>query len=74
MADFDWKWPTHCDRTVVEELMTLAFMKDASNIVLVGPNGVGKTMCAWYIFSPSAAVIGGAWRHHRSPEEALVSC
>ncbi len=46
LADFDWKWPTQCDRTVVEELMTLTFMADASNIVLVGPNGVGKTMCA----------------------------
>ena len=46
LADFDWKWPTQCDRGVVEELMTLTFMEDASNIVLVGPNGVGKTMCA----------------------------
>ena len=46
LADFDWKWPTQCDRGVVEELMALAFMEDASNIVLVGPNGVGKTMCA----------------------------
>ena len=26
--------------------MTLDFLKDASNVVLVGPNGVGKTMCA----------------------------
>jgi hypothetical protein len=26
--------------------MTLEFLKDASNVVLVGPNGVGKTMCA----------------------------
>ena len=46
LADFDWAWPTQCDRGVVEELMTLAFLDDASNIVLVGPNGVGKTMCA----------------------------
>jgi DNA replication protein DnaC len=46
LADFDWAWPTQCDRGVVEELMTLTFMDDASNIVLVGPNGVGKTMCA----------------------------
>jgi DNA replication protein DnaC len=30
----------------VEELMTLQFLKEASNVVLVGPNGVGKTMCA----------------------------
>jgi DNA replication protein DnaC len=46
LADFDWKWPTHCDRAIIDELMTLAFLEDASNIVLVGPNGVGKTMCA----------------------------
>jgi len=46
LADFDWAWPTQCDRAVVEELMTLAFLQDASNVVLVGPNGVGKTMCA----------------------------
>jgi DNA replication protein DnaC len=46
LADFDWRWPTQCDRAAVEGLMTLDFLKDASNVVLVGPNGVGKTMCA----------------------------
>ena len=29
LADFDWAWPTQCDRAVVEELMTLAFLQDA---------------------------------------------
>jgi hypothetical protein len=28
LADFDWKWPTHCDRAIVEELMTLTFLQD----------------------------------------------
>ncbi len=46
LTDFDWAWPTQCDRAAVEELMTLDFLKDASNVVLVGPNGLGKTMCA----------------------------
>ncbi|MDE2454305.1 MAG: ATP-binding protein, partial [Burkholderiales bacterium] len=46
LADFDWAWPRQCDRAAVEELMTLEFLGDASNVVLVGPNGVGKTMCA----------------------------
>ena len=46
LADFDWQWPTQCDRAAVERLMTLDFLADASNVVLVGPNGVGKTMCA----------------------------
>ena len=46
IADFDWSWPTECDRAAIEELMTLQFMTDATNVVLVGPNGVGKTMVA----------------------------
>jgi DNA replication protein DnaC len=46
MADFDWAWPSEIDREQIEELLTLGFMKDAVNIVLVGPNGIGKTMVA----------------------------
>jgi len=44
LCDFDWNWPKVCDRTAVEALMTLDFLKDASNGVVIGPNGVGKTM------------------------------
>jgi DNA replication protein DnaC len=46
LADFDWEWPRQCDRAAIEELMQLTFLQDASNVILVGPNGVGKTMCA----------------------------
>jgi DNA replication protein DnaC len=46
LADFDWTWPKQIDRAALDELMTLQFLQDASNVVLVGPNGVGKTMCA----------------------------
>lgn len=46
LADFDWAWPRQCDRAAIEELMTLDFLQDASNIVFAGPNGVGKTLCA----------------------------
>lgn len=46
LVDFDWDWPQQCDKGVVSELMTLAFIKEASNIVLVGPNGVGKSTIA----------------------------
>jgi len=46
LCDFDWKWPTRCDRTAVEALMTLEFLREAANVVLVGPNGIGKTMLA----------------------------
>jgi DNA replication protein DnaC len=46
LVDFDWDWPTHCDRAAMQELMTLSFMTDATNVVLVGPSGVGKSMLA----------------------------
>jgi DNA replication protein DnaC len=46
MADFDWQWPEEIDREAVEELFKLEFLKEPENIVLMGPNGVGKTMIA----------------------------
>ncbi len=46
LADFDWTWPKHCDRGAVETLMELKFIAEASNVVLVGNNGVGKSMLA----------------------------
>ena len=46
MADFDWTWPAQCDREAVEELMQLGFLNEAVNAILVGPNGVGKSMIA----------------------------
>jgi DNA replication protein DnaC len=46
LCDFDWNWPRRCDRAAIEALMTLDFLKEAANIVLVGQNGTGKTMLA----------------------------
>jgi DNA replication protein DnaC len=46
VADFDWQWPTHCDRILIEELFSLNFIQEGANIVLIGPNGLGKTMLA----------------------------
>ena len=46
LADFNWDWPRRCDRMAVEDLMSLEFLKEAANIVLVGPNGVGKSTIA----------------------------
>jgi len=44
MADFDWKWPIKVDRKAVESLFHLRFVDEGANVVLVGPNGIGKTM------------------------------
>jgi len=45
-CDFDWSWPKRCDRAAFEALMTLDFLIEATNIVLVAPNGIGKTTLA----------------------------
>lgn len=44
IADFDWSWPRKIPRDIVEELLTLGFLGPKRNVVLRGPNGVGKTM------------------------------
>jgi len=44
LCDFDWTWPKKLDRMLVEELLTLRFLSEGANVVLLGPNGVGKTM------------------------------
>jgi DNA replication protein DnaC len=46
LTNFDWSWPKKCDREVVEELMQLEFVKEATNIIFCGPNGVGKSTLA----------------------------
>ncbi|MGB7991820.1 MAG: IS21-like element helper ATPase IstB [Candidatus Methylophosphatis roskildensis] len=46
LCDFDWDWPKRCDRAAVEELISLDFLKESANIVLLGPNGVGKSTLA----------------------------
>lgn len=57
ISDFDWKWPKRCDRGAVEALMTLEFLKDAANVIFIGPNGVGKTTLAKNI--AHQAIIAG---------------
>jgi DNA replication protein DnaC len=46
LCDFDWAWPTRCDRAAIEQLMSLEFLQDATNVILLGPSGVGKSMLA----------------------------
>jgi DNA replication protein DnaC len=46
MADFDWHWPEQCDRLAITELMGLEFLKTATNAILAGASGLGKTTIA----------------------------
>jgi DNA replication protein DnaC len=46
IADFDWAWPTRIDRDRIESAMRLEFLEETRNVVLVAPQGLGKTMVA----------------------------
>jgi DNA replication protein DnaC len=46
IADFEWDWPKEIDRALVERVLTLNFLTEAENLVLVGARGLGKTMIA----------------------------
>ena len=59
MSDFDWAWPKRIDRPGVEATLRLDFLAEARNVVLVAPQGLGKTMIAQNI--AHAAVLAG---HH----------
>ncbi|SIT48382.1 hypothetical protein BN2476_630151 [Paraburkholderia piptadeniae] len=46
LADCDWAWPKRIDRGALEELMALEFVREKSNVVLIGLNGVDKSTLA----------------------------
>ena len=74
LADFDWAWPQQCDQRGIAELMTLDFLHSATNAILVGTSGLGKTCClpppgrcsgiwpGWIVIRPCVTACG-AMRH-----------
>jgi DNA replication protein DnaC len=46
LADFEWTWPTQIHRSTVERVFTLDFLTQRENVIIVAPNGLGKTMLA----------------------------
>lgn len=46
LVDFDWQWPKRCDQSLVNDMMGLSFVDSATNLILVGSNGVGKSTIA----------------------------
>ena len=59
LCDFGWTGPAQCDQGAIADLMGLDFVKAGHNVVLIGPNGVGKTTRAQY--RPSGP-LGGLYR------------
>jgi DNA replication protein DnaC len=74
MPDFDWNWPKKIDRPLVERALSLEFIREGRNLVLLGPNGVGKTMLSKNI--ADQAVLAGYSVLFRTAAELLddVQC
>ena len=69
MADFDWNWPTTIERDTIGRALTLDFIPEARNLILIGANGLGKTMIAKNI--AHAAVLAGYSVLFRTASELL---
>ena len=69
IADFDWNWPKRIDRQQIEELFRLEWLARAHNVVLAGPNGIGKTLIAKNL--AHQAVLRGATARFLTASELL---
>lgn len=74
IADFDWNWPKKIDRPLLERALTLDFLREGRNLLLLGPNGIGKTLLAKNI--AHQAVLAGYCVLFRTATELLddVNC
>lgn len=46
LEQFNWTWPKKLNRTAVQNLFRLSFLKDKANVVFMGGAGLGKTHLA----------------------------
>lgn len=46
LTEFDWQWPGKIDQQAVQHFMQLEYLTEASNIIIIGSNGVGKSTIA----------------------------
>jgi DNA replication protein DnaC len=72
LTDFDFSAQPSVDRKLVEELATLRFVEDATNVLLIGPPGVGKTMLA--VGLGHAAVAAGMRTYYTTAADLAARC
>lgn len=72
LEDFDFDAQPSVDRKLVEELASLRFLEDATNVLLIGPPGVGKTMLA--IILGRLVVEAGHRAHYTTAAVLTARC
>jgi DNA replication protein DnaC len=72
LEDYDFDAQPSVDAAMVRELASLRFLEDATNVLLVGPPGVGKTMLA--VILGRAAIDAGYRTYYTTAAELAARC
>ena len=72
VADFDFDAQPSVDKAMVNELATLRFLEDATNVLFIGPPGVGKTMLA--VALGRASIEAGYRTYYTTAADLVARC
>jgi DNA replication protein DnaC len=72
LSDFDFDAQPSVDQSLVNELGTLGFLEDATNVLFIGPPGVGKTMLA--IGLARASIDAGYRTYYTTAADLVARC
>ena len=72
VEDFDFDAQPSVDKAMVNELATLRFLEDATNVLFIGPPGVGKTMLA--VALGRASIDAGYRTYYTTAADLAARC
>jgi DNA replication protein DnaC len=72
IEDFDFDAQPAIDKAMVHELATLRFLEDATNVLFIGPPGVGKTMLA--VALGRASIEAGYRTYYTTAADLAARC